>query len=229
MSVELIAILAAGVALAGVILTATRGLMTACHRRREMSTIVVTIVLSLMGLSSCGEAEETTSRSTATSEEELAAQLGTDTEPVDAGHNRNIDVGTLSARAGAPTDGKTLARWEPSPEMAKTLRLPFFEKATLTYRAGKMILVSQYGDGGRLERVLVERPAEKAAERKFDMARLLALCSLSAPTPATTVPSLISWTDKTHAMNPSAVSSESLARANKDNLDTVQMCPYSLT
>ena len=134
-----------------------------------MSTIVVTIVLSLMGLSSCGEAEETTSRSTATSEEELAAQLGTDTEPVDAGHNRNIDVGTLSARAGAPTDGKILARWEPSPEMAKTLRLPFFEKATLTYRAGKMILVSQYGDGGRLERVLVERPAEKAAERKFDL------------------------------------------------------------
>ena len=165
MSVELIAILAAGVALAGVILTATRGLMTA----REMSTIVVTIVLSLMGLSSCGEAEETTSRSTATSEEELAAQLGTDTEPVDAGHNRNIDVGTLSARAGAPTDGKILARWEPSPEMAKTLRLPFFEKATLTYRAGKMILVSQYGDGGRMGRVLVERPAGKAAERKFDL------------------------------------------------------------
>ena len=160
MSVELIAILAAGVALAGVILTATRGLMTACHRRREMSTIVVTIVLSLMGLSSCGEAEETTSRSTATSEEELAAQLGTDTEPVDAGHNRNID---------APTDGKILARWEPSPEMAKTLRLPFFEKATLTYRAGKMILVSQYGDGGRMERVLGERPAGKAAERKFDL------------------------------------------------------------
>ena len=29
---------------------------------------------------------------------------------------------------------KILARWEPSPEMAKTLRLPFFEKATLTYR-----------------------------------------------------------------------------------------------
>lgn len=53
-----------------------------------------------MGLSSCGEAEETTSRSTATSEEELAAQLGTDTEPFDAGHNRNIDVGTLSAQAG---------------------------------------------------------------------------------------------------------------------------------
>ena len=64
---------------------------------------------------------------------------------------------------------KILARWEPSPEMAKTLRLPFFEKATLTYRAGKMILVSQYGDGGRMERVLVERPAGKAAERKFDL------------------------------------------------------------
>ena len=173
MSVELIsvliAVLAVGATLGGLILTATRGLTTACHRRREMSTIVVTIVLSLMGLSSCGEAEETTSRSTATSEEELAAQLGTDTEPVDAGHNRNIDVGTLSARAGAPTDGKILARWEPSPEMAKTLRLPFFEKATLTYRAGKMILVSQYGDGGRMERVLVERPAGKSAERKFDL------------------------------------------------------------
>ena len=70
--------------------------------------------------------------------------------------------------------------------------------------------------------------SEADAERGF-MARLLALCSLSAPTPATTVPSLISWTDKTHAMNPSAVSSESLARANKDNVDTVQMCPYSLT
>ena len=88
MSVELIsvliAMLAVGATLGGLILTATRGLMTACHRRREMSTIVVTIVLSLMGLSSCGEAEETTSRSTATSEEELAAQLGTDTEPVDA-------------------------------------------------------------------------------------------------------------------------------------------------
>ena len=173
MSVELIsvliAMLAVGATLGGLILTATRGLMTACHRRREMSTIVVTIVLSLMGLSSCGEAEETTSRSTATSEEELAAQLGADTEPVDAGHNRNIDVGTLSTRAGAPTDGEILARWEPSPEMAKTLRLPFFEKATLTYRAGKMILVSQYGDGGRLERVLVERPAGEAAERKFDL------------------------------------------------------------
>ena len=64
---------------------------------------------------------------------------------------------------------KILARWEPSPEMAKTLRLPFFEKATLTYRAGKMILVSQYGDGGRMERVLVERPAGKTAERKFDL------------------------------------------------------------
>ena len=64
---------------------------------------------------------------------------------------------------------KILARWEPSPEMAKTLRLPFFEKATLTYRAGKMILVSQYGDGGRMERVLVERPAGDAAERKFDL------------------------------------------------------------
>ena len=64
---------------------------------------------------------------------------------------------------------KILARREPSPEMAKTLRLSFFEKATLTYRAGKMILVSQYGDGGRLERVLVERPAGKAAERKFDL------------------------------------------------------------
>ena len=41
--------------------------------------------------------------------------------------------------------------------MAKTLRLPFFEKATLTYRAGKMILVSQYGDGGRMETVYVQR------------------------------------------------------------------------
>ena len=30
-----------------------------------------------------------------------------------------------------------------------------------------MILV--YGDGGRMERVLVERPAGKAAERKFDL------------------------------------------------------------
>ena len=32
-----------------------------------------------------------------------------------------------------------------------------------------MILVSQYGDGGRMERVLVERPAGDAAERKFDL------------------------------------------------------------
>ena len=32
-----------------------------------------------------------------------------------------------------------------------------------------MILVSQYGDEGRMERVLVERPAGKAAERKFDL------------------------------------------------------------
>ena len=76
--------------------------------------------------------------------------------------------------------------------------------------------------------LLLVGASEADAERGF-MARLLALCSLSAPTPATTVPSLISWTDKTHAMNPSAVSSESLARANKDNVDTVQMCPYSLT
>ena len=48
-------------------------------------------------------------------------------------------------------------------------------------------------------------------------------------TPATTVSALISWTDKTPTMNPAIVSSESLARSNKDNLDTVQMCPYSLT
>ena len=43
MSGEMIAILGAGVALAGLSLTSTRGLMAACHRRREMSTIVVTI------------------------------------------------------------------------------------------------------------------------------------------------------------------------------------------